>query len=181
MTQDPIGITVMEAARILFVSRTSALKMHASGLLGDLPARGNRRMASVEAVRQLRQREEVDATAPAAFVVRIDAPSPAEGWRRWAGWHASWDWESRAAGVRGDWVIDPVAPLAAGVLVAVVGSFVAEAYAITGLDTQFLDETSGRRRSRFLVAPDEEVTAPFMRRRWTIGAGWTTAVVGGQS
>jgi hypothetical protein len=66
------------------------------------------------------------------------------------------------------------------VLVAVVGSFVAEAYAITGLDTQFLDETSGRRRSRFLVAPDEEVTAPFTGRRWTIGAAWTTAVVGGQ-
>lgn len=176
---DSIEISVLEAARILSVSKGSATKLLSTGLLGGAPARGNRRMASGDAVRELQQRPEVAAGAPSAFVVRIGEPKyTSEGWRDGAGWAVAWSPTAQANGVRGDWIIEPGPVLEAGVLVAVVGNFVATAYAVTGLETQYFDEISGRHRSRFLVADDEDLTAPFVGHRWTLGPGWTTAMIG---
>ena len=175
---DPSEISVVEAARLLDVSKGSATKLLSTGLLGGAPARGSRRMASVDAVRELQQRPEVAPGAPPAFVVRIGEPKyTSEAWRDGAGWAVAWSPTAQANGVRGDWIVEPEAVLEAGVLVAVVGNFVAAAYAVTGLETQYPDALSGRQRSRFLVADDEELTAPFVGHRWTLGPGWTTAVM----
>jgi hypothetical protein len=148
-------------------------------------------MVLVDSVRELQQRPEVTADAPAAFVVRVGEPQvvtpeemrddPAVAWRTHVGWHIEWPWETQADGVRGDWAIDDQACREAGRLVVLVGGFVADAYAIKDLDTQYIDGNSGRRRSRFLVEADEEAAAPFVGRRWTLGRGWTTAVVGGRT
>ncbi len=178
---DPIEISVLEAARILDVSKGSATKLLSTGLLGGTPAPGSRRMASVDAVRELQQRPEVATGAPPAFVVRIGEPKyTSEEWRAGAGWAVAWSPTAQANGVRGDWIIEPGPVLEAGVLVAVVGNFVAAAYAVTGVETQYVDEISGRHRSRFLVADDEDLTAPFVGHRWTLGPGWTTAVLGAE-
>ena len=176
---DPSEISVAEAARVLDVSKGSATKLLSTGLLGGAPAPGGRRIASADAVRELQQRPEVAADAPAAFVVRIGEPKyTSEGWRQGAGWATAWSPTAQANGVRGDWVVEPEPVLAAGVLVAVVGGFVVAAYAVTGLETKYPDAVSGRRRCRFTVADDDEVTAPFLGHRWTLRPGWTTAVIG---
>ena len=175
----PNEISVEEAARILDVSKGSATKLLSTGLLGGAPAPGGRRMASADTVRELQQRPEVAPGAPAAFVVRLGEPKyTSDGWRQGAGWATAWSPSAQADGVRGDWIIEPGPVLEAGVLVAVVGNFVVAAYAVTGLETQYLDEVSGRRRSRFLIAGDDDVTAPFLGHRWTLRPGWTTAVIG---
>lgn len=114
--------------------------------------------------------------------MRIGEPKyTSETWREGAGWAVAWSPTAQANGVRGDWVVDPAPVLEAGILVAVVGNFVAAAYAVTGLETRYPDPVSGRTRARFLVAEDEELTAPFAGHRWTLGPGWTTAVIGADS
>jgi excisionase family DNA binding protein len=174
-----LAVTVQEAANALGISKGSALRLLAAGILPAVPPRGNRRMVAVDAVRELQQRPDVAPDAPMAFVVRIGGPLDTEDtWRDKAGWSADWTWEAQTAGVRGDWVIDPAPVLQAGVLVVVIGNFVAAAYAVTGLEGQFLDEGNGRRRSRFIVAADEKRATPFVGHRWALGGGWAAAVVG---
>ena len=113
-----------------------------------------------------RNRPNVDAPAPPAFVARVGEPAQVQDeWRSWIGWSTSWPAAIQQDAVRGDWVIDPDAVVRTRRLVVLVAGFVAAAYRVSGLELQYWDKLSNRRRARFLVEDDEDAASPFAGRR----------------
>ena len=173
-------VTVQEAGRALGIANPAAGRLAACGLLGEVSMRGNRRTVSVAAVMKLQGRRSVEPSAPLAFVARVGEPTQVQdGWRSWIGWSTSWRPEIQRDAVRGDWVIDPGAVTRAGRLVVLVAGFVVATYAVTGVELQYRDDLSGRRRARFLVEDDKDAARPFTDRRWELPRGWTVAVIDG--
>jgi hypothetical protein len=171
-------VTVQEAGRALGIANPAASRLAACGLLGEVSLRGNRRTVSTAAVVALEGRDVVEPSAPPALVARVGEPTRVhEGWRSWIGWSTSWRAEIQRDAVRGDWVIDPDLVTRAGRLVVLVSGFVVAAYAVTGVEVQYRDERSGRRRARFVVEDDDAAAAPFVGRRWQLPRGWTVAVI----
>lgn len=80
--------------------------------------------------------------------------------------------------MRGDRVIDPDVVLRAGRLVVLVAGFVVAAYAVTAVESQYLDETPDRRRARFIVEDDEDAADFFLGRRWRLSPAWTVSLIG---
>lgn len=174
-----MNVTVQEAGRALGIAKGAADRLAACGLLGEVVMRGNRRTVSAATVLGLQNRPDVEAPAPTALVVRVGEPSQVqEDWRKWIGWLDSWPPETQKDAVRGDWVIDPDAVLRAGRLVALVAGFVVAAYAVTGVESQYLDETSNRHRARFIVEDDKDAAGFFLGRRWRLSPGWTVSLIG---
>lgn len=173
-------VSVQEAGRALGIANPAAGRLAACGLLGDVSMRGNRRTVSAAAVLELQSRPAVEPSAPSALVARVGEPTRVQdGWRSWIGWSTSWQPEIQRDAVRGDWVIDPGAVTRAGRLVVLVAGFVAAAYAVTGVELQYRDDRSSRRRARFLVEDDKDAACPFTGRRWELPRGWTVAVIDG--
>lgn len=175
-------VTVQEAGRALGIAKSGAGRLAASGLLGDVSMRGNRRTVSAAAVLDLQNRPSVELPAPPALVVRVGEPTRVQDqWRSWIGWSASWSPAIKKDAIRGDWVIDPDAVRRTGRLVVLVAGFVVAAYSVTGLELQYWDESASRRRARFLVEDDKDTAAPFTNRRWQLAPGWAVSIIDVQS
>jgi hypothetical protein len=180
----PVGcviVTVQEAGRALGIAKGAAGRLAACGLLGEESMRGNRRTVSAAAVLDLQNRPSVELPAPPALVVRVGEPTRVQDeWRSWIGWSASWSPAIQKDAVRGDWVIDPDAVIRTGRLVVLVAGFVVAAYAVTGRELQYWDESAKRRRARFLVGDDEDTATPFTSRRWQLPPGWAVSIIDAQ-
>lgn len=175
-----MNVSVQEAGRALGIANPAASRLAACGLLGEVSMRGNRRTVAAAAVLELQRRPSVEPSAPPALVARVGEPTEVrDGWRSWTGWSASWQPETQRDAVRGDWVIDPGTVTQAGRLVVLVAGFVVAAYAVTGVEVQYRDDLSGRRRTRFFIKDDKDAEEPFTGRRWQLPRGWTVAVVDG--
>lgn len=173
-----MNVTVQEAGRALGIAKGAADRLAACGLLGEVSMRGNRRTVPATTVLSLQRRLDVETSAPAALVVRVGEPTPVqEDWRSWIGWLDSWSPAIQRDAVRGDWVIDPDAVLQAGRLVVLVAGFVVAAYAVTEVELQYLDESSNRRRARFIVEDDEDAADFFLNRRWRLSPGWAVSLI----
>lgn len=132
MAQISLGV----AAEVLEISKSSAVRLLESGVLGPVEMRGSRRVVSMNHVKELSQRPHVNLNvAPRSLVVRVGGPT-AEGsvWRSHSGWHESWTEERKRNAVRGDWKLRASSIELPMNLVILVGPIIVAVYAIASFE-----------------------------------------------